>query len=104
MRNLLISVLIGICSFLTACATQHYYPVTENVALSQEAAQNIAADFTQILSQHFAAGQTTFIVSSQDKPLNHALESALRNRGYGIDTDTEMQDGVRLGYIVDSLN
>ena len=112
MRKLLLPVrvaLIGVClTTLAGCQTLGTRGLVESAIttpLTAEAATMIADDMVGRLAEHIAPGSTTIAFPPKDEVFAGTLETALRNRGYGVVISEKADEPAneRLAYVIDAL-
>lgn len=86
------SIIVLCLAGLSACTTMGGPGLLQSEVsadLSKEAADVIAADMADQLTQHLGQGKSTIAIKGDDASFGPALETALRNKGYAVVTGKE---------------
>lgn len=107
MKQILSLFLAATCLVQAGCSTTSVWQSHEEVVLQKHDANVIAEDIVSAISYEFPPAKTVFYLSSQeDGAFGEALESALRDWGFAIDStkNNDKNSATHIAYTIDDVD
>ena len=95
------------CTVLAGCSAfgqRDLVASTSRAELTTEAANAIAGDLVNRLTEHVGPGTGTIVLNSDGSAFGQALEAALKGRGYAVATNQRADSGaIPVAYVIDNF-